>query len=42
MNAIFFALLAITPLVAGHGYLASITVDGTAYRGNTPGSNSGE
>ncbi|RPD58202.1 glycoside hydrolase [Lentinus tigrinus ALCF2SS1-7] len=40
MNAILFALLAITPLVAGHGYLASITVDGATYEGNTPSSNS--
>lgn len=29
-------------LVAGHGYLGSITIDGTTYMGNTPGSSSGE
>ncbi|RDX45723.1 glycoside hydrolase [Lentinus brumalis] len=40
MNAVVFALLAITPLVAGHGYLASINVDGTTYKGNTPSSSS--
>ncbi len=42
MNAVVFALLAVTPLVAGHGYLASINVDGTTYKGNTPGSSSSE
>ena len=34
----FFAL---APLVAGHGYVSQVTVDGKTYQGNPPGSNSG-
>ena len=36
------SLLAVVPLVAGHGYVASISVDGKTYQGNTPNSNSGQ
>ena len=42
MHAVFFALLTITPLVAGHGYLGSMDIDGKTYKGNAPGSSSGE
>ena len=38
--SVFFSLLAISPLVSGHGYLRSITIDGKSYQGNTPGSSS--
>ncbi|KAI0665584.1 glycosyl hydrolase family 61-domain-containing protein [Trametes maxima] len=33
---IFFTLLPLVPLVAAHGYLKSVTIDGTSYSGNEP------
>lgn len=39
-----FALsaLALLPFVSAHGYVSQVTIDGTSYKGNTPGSSSGE
>ncbi|KAI0764168.1 glycosyl hydrolase family 61-domain-containing protein [Trametes elegans] len=34
------SLLAAVPLVAAHGYVSELTVDGKTYKGNTPNSNS--
>ncbi|KAL7278167.1 hypothetical protein ACG7TL_008140 [Trametes sanguinea] len=34
------SLLAAVPLVSAHGYVANVTIDGKAYKGNTPNSNS--
>ncbi|KAI9058946.1 lytic polysaccharide monooxygenase [Trametes sanguinea] len=34
------SLLAAVPLVSAHGYVATVTIDGKAYKGNTPNSNS--
>ncbi|CDO75943.1 Auxilliary Activities Family 9 protein [Trametes cinnabarina] len=34
------SLLAAVPLVSAHGYVASVSIDGKAYKGNTPNSNS--
>ncbi|KAI0665589.1 glycosyl hydrolase family 61-domain-containing protein [Trametes maxima] len=37
--ALAFSVLSTVPYVTAHGYVGQITVDGTAYKGNTPNSN---
>ncbi|KAI0327439.1 glycoside hydrolase, partial [Cubamyces sp. BRFM 1775] len=37
--AFALSLLAAVPLVSAHGYVGTLTVDGKAYKGNTPNSN---
>ena len=40
-RTLFLSFFALAPLVAGHGYVSQVTVDGKTYQGNPPGSNSG-
>lgn len=34
------SVLALLPFVSAHGYVSQVTIDGTSYKGNTPGSSS--
>ena len=36
------ALAAVLPLVAGHGFVSSVVIDGTKYSGNMPNNYQGE
>ncbi|KAI0739448.1 glycoside hydrolase [Daedaleopsis nitida] len=40
MHVVLFSILAVVPVVSGHGFLSSVTIDGKTYKGNTPGSSS--
>lgn len=42
MHSKLLSLVLLFPLVSAHGYLASVSIDGTVYQGNAPSSGSSD